>query len=448
MDKNEQKNLRKLLSAAFDGSLDEEQKQQLAAQLDGNAAACDAYAEFMALEASLEQRYAKTQLDQELLDHQSEIDSQLSSRAESHDSSSESVSSHATSLAVESASREKAVGSSTGRARGHGKSSPTLRPIIAQASSRWRMLSALAASIALLAMAWSLRGEKFASVVAVEDAAWGDADSLSIGDQLGDSWIDLREGTVKLAFQDKSLVSLRGPIRFRVVSGSEGYLESGSLTAHVPPEAIGFRVACDDLSVIDLGTGFELSTDESSATRVRVLEGRVRVESNAEESAVELAAGELATYDPNEPENEKLKLSKATSLVPKTRGALSYQAEHPASLGYRDYTDDEKVNVFLERSYFSLPCEVRVNHTRPGSYTSLDVPRSVLNPGKRVHVYLIHFSPKSGRRFISGSVTFPGKILGVIGDTDMLNATNSVLGTDWTLQCRHAERGIESTPDP
>ena len=72
----------------------------------------------------------------------------------------------------------------------------------------------------------------------------------------------------------------------------------------------------------------------------------------------------------------------------------------------------------------------------------------MLSAGKRVHSYLIHFSPQSGRRFVRGSVKFPGKILGVIGDTDMLNSTNSVLGTDWTLQCRHAERGIESTPDP
>lgn len=451
MERSNQTDLKRLLSAALDEGLEEAQQQQLAALLEGDAAACDVYAELIALEAILEQRYAKTQLDQELQAAQSGIEAQLSAQAASLVGGGQEIASRVSRVPVNRASQVSASQVSAGGAaapKNHRSSATSLRPILSRVRWQWQTLTAVAASIVLLAAVWSLRGDRFASVVAVEDVTWGDADYLTIGDELGDSWIDLREGTVKLAFQDKALVSLRGPIRFRVVSESEGFLQSGSLTAHVPPEAIGFRIGCEDLSVVDLGTGFELSTDEADATWVRVLEGRVRVEARAGDMSAELAAGELATFDSSEVASQKLKVSDASVLVPKTRGALSYQAEHPTSLGYRAYNDDEKVHVFLERSFLSLPSEVRVNHTQPGSYTSLEVPRSVLSPGKRVHSYLIHFSPQSGRRFVRGSVKFPGKILGIIGDTDMLNSTNSVLGTDWTLQCRHVERGIESTPDP
>ena len=353
MERSHQTNLRRLLSAAFDEGIDEAQRRQLESLLEGDAAACDAYAEFIALEAVLEQRYAKTQLDRELLATQSEIEAQLFSRAETLAGENQETASVLSQARVERASHKSEAGLA---ARKFSKpSSPSLHSLLSRVSAQRKTWMAVAASIALLAVVWSVRSDEFASVVAVEDVTWGDADHFTIGDELGDSWIDLREGTVKLAFRDKALVSLRGPIRFRVMSESEGFLETGSLTAHVPAEAVGFRVGCEDLSVVDLGTGFELSVEESQPTRVRVLEGRVRVESRSEETSAELAAGELATFDPSDPANQELKVGESGSLIPRTSGALSFQAEHPASLGYRAYTDDEKVHVFLERVFPQPP---------------------------------------------------------------------------------------------
>ena len=53
-------------------------------------------------------------------------------------------------------------------------------------------------------------------------------------------------------------------------------LESGSLAAHVPPSAIGFRVDGADMTVIDQGTDFGVRPDQyESATELHVSKGAV-----------------------------------------------------------------------------------------------------------------------------------------------------------------------------
>ncbi len=74
--------------------------------------------------------------------------------------------------------------------------------------------------------------------------------------------------------------------------------------------------------------------------------------------------------------------------------------------------------------------------------------RCALPAGSVVDCYLVHFAPEGlERQQLSGTIRFPGKILGVITSSDRLNATNHMLGAEWTLQCFHGQRGVESTPD-
>jgi hypothetical protein len=60
-----------------------------------------------------------------------------------------------------------------------------------------------------------------------------------------------------------------------LISGNEARLLHGSLTARVPQRARGFTVYSPRGKVVDLGTEFGLSVDESGGTAVRVFEGEV-----------------------------------------------------------------------------------------------------------------------------------------------------------------------------
>lgn len=432
--------LRKLLSQASDHGLDEAAREQIESWLTDNQSACDDYVDYVTLEALLDQRFARVQLSPELL-------SDPSSAADNY--ADPQLLDQLRQLSPDQS--DKRVRSTTNNPRNF--THKTLLNRVWKEYPRSPALLAAAAAIMLLAGIWMTRSDSLATVVAVNDVSWGESHNLAIGDALADDWIELEAGTVQLAFRNTAMVALTGPARFQVLSESMGQLEHGHLVANVPAAAIGFRVQSPDLTVVDLGTGFELNVDAphaggSGTSRVHVVEGRVQLEPNSTESTVELVAGQRANYMRNATAGQKLQVLDAKKVDPRTKGSLSFNAEHPVSLGYKAYLNDATVHVFLERSYFDLPHEVRVNHTRPGKYHSLEVPRSVIPAGTCVHSYLLHFSPESRRKKVQGSVTFPGKILGVIGDTDMLNATNDVLGAAWTLRCQHPERGIESTPDP
>ncbi len=451
--------LRKLLSTACDSGLDEATRRKLESILGGSEAAREEYIDFVALEALLEQRSARTQLthsDSQLAGNtgydtlsahnvkivKGKVDEEATQSAEKRHA--EKGTSNASSRGPHSVRSRDTNPNPTDRPP---RSSWTTRRAVDRLKTSWAHAGlAMAASLFLLAGIWFFRNGSHASIVAVEDATWANGAAYGIGDSVGDNWIELEQGAVKLAFHSKALVLIRGPARFRAVSSDESQLELGSVTAHVPNEAHGFKVRAPDLTVIDLGTGFELNVTDDGVSRIHVMEGRVRVESDND--SAELTAGQLATYDARASDQANLMVEESSLLEPRTSGSISYNPEHPESLGYRAYVDDAKVNLFLENAYHRLPVDVRVHHTRPGNYKSLELPRATLPAGTHVHSYLLHYSPESGRKIVRGSATFPGRILGIIGDTDMLNATNPVLGSSWTLQCRHAERGIESTPDP
>ena len=58
-------------------------------------------------------------------------------------------------------------------------------------------------------------------------------------------------------------------------SADEVFLRQGSLTARVPPPAVGFFVTTPLARVVDLGTEFDVVVDELGATQTLVRRGRV-----------------------------------------------------------------------------------------------------------------------------------------------------------------------------
>ena len=87
--------------------------------------------------------------------------------------------------------------------------------------------------------------------------------------------LDLGQGFTEITFDSGAVVLLEGPATLEVNSAWDLTLRRGALTAHVPPQAIGFRVSNPAVDVVDLGTKFSMVADDEGTTEVFVLKGEV-----------------------------------------------------------------------------------------------------------------------------------------------------------------------------
>jgi hypothetical protein len=91
---------------------------------------------------------------------------------------------------------------------------------------------------------------------------------------------ELQEGLLHLQFGGGVMVYLEAPVRFDAVSDSRVVLQSGRLSATVPPAGIGFTVETPEAEVVDFGTEFSVDV-EGGASEVHVFDGLVRVHPGA-----------------------------------------------------------------------------------------------------------------------------------------------------------------------
>ncbi len=307
-------------------------------------------------------------------------------------------------------------------------------------ASRW--VPYAVSAIVLLGVGFWLVNRPGASVVATIEAQWSDGKSREAGAPVGREWLELAEGEVRLAFRDGAMVTLHGPAKFRAASASRGALDYGVLSAHVPQAATGFTVETPRANVVDLGTGFRLSVAERGDLQLHVTEGKVRLDQRqGPAESLSLDAGQVATVDPQ----GRVTVEDAPSVAGSP--SVRFLSQHAPSLGYKAFVHDDQLFVFLESHRLRLSREVRLNLTQPGRHDQLTGRQGHAAAGELVSSYLVHCSPQRRRHIVEGTIKFPGKIIGVICDSDSLNATNSLLGAGWSLQCQHAERGLESSPD-
>jgi len=92
-------------------------------------------------------------------------------------------------------------------------------------------------------------------------------------------WMALEQGCAEIAFQQGAQVIIQAPSRFRLVSPVRMYLETGTITAHVPPEATGFTIETPSAVFEDFGTDFGVIVDASSQSEVHVFAGEIAVAS-------------------------------------------------------------------------------------------------------------------------------------------------------------------------
>ncbi len=103
-----------------------------------------------------------------------------------------------------------------------------------------------------------------------------DGPAQAPGSPLIPGWIRLKSGLAQIEFYQGARVTLEGPAAFRLISSSEAYCSAGKLSAHVPPQARGFRIETPKGSIVDLGTDFGLDLNTPSA-ELHVFKGEVEL---------------------------------------------------------------------------------------------------------------------------------------------------------------------------
>lgn len=156
---------------------------------------------------------------------------------------------------------------------------------------RWA-LGGMAAAAAWIALAFGLgrapnddgaadldTGELVASLTGVaKSCRWtGGSTALQPGDPLRRGQrLELEAGFVEITFDSGACLTLEGPAALDISSPWGAVLRQGTIRAHVPPEAVGFRVSNPAVEVIDLGTEFSMVADAAGDTEVFVLRGAVQ----------------------------------------------------------------------------------------------------------------------------------------------------------------------------
>jgi hypothetical protein len=87
--------------------------------------------------------------------------------------------------------------------------------------------------------------------------------------------LELAGGFAEVTFDSGAVLLLKGPATLDVNSAWDSTLRRGTLTATVPPQAIGFRVANHAVEVVDLGTEFSMVASGDGTAEVFVLKGEV-----------------------------------------------------------------------------------------------------------------------------------------------------------------------------
>jgi hypothetical protein len=110
----------------------------------------------------------------------------------------------------------------------------------------------------------------------------------------------LEQGIAQIAFKDGAQILLQAPCEFYLKSSNCMQIVTGSLTAQVPPRAHGFTVETPSGRIIDFGTEFGVAVNDLNQTEVHVFEGTVGIKSSkrARRTAPEtLEQGDAVQFD-------------------------------------------------------------------------------------------------------------------------------------------------------
>lgn len=326
-----------------------------------------------------------------------------------------------------------------------------------------RIASGIAAAIAVtLLVVFNLPNysdTSLATIANLIDAEWSGMEPLSEGSQIGKRRLKLTAGVARLDFANGVRVTLEGPAEFELIAHDETRLHSGNLTAHVPPEGIGFLVHTERAKVVDLGTTFGVSVGKNGVTDVAVFEGEVEVTSVESNEEKIIHEGSIVTLGEDSEKLTPVKLESRSFRgwpvlfgVLNTGGRIRFVNAQPIR-NPREVVDKENIIVFPERFNASAEGNLAVTISEPGHYRPkelIDRETIIDLKGKRVNTYLLQYNPpfvedapNSDQVHFVGQVTFDRPVLAVIANRDQLKASDQVLGKSRFEYDSTRARGLE-----
>lgn len=271
------------------------------------------------------------------------------------------------------------------------------------------------------------------------DPANRDRTALSLGEY------QLLDGFVQLRLHDGAQVLVQGPAQFQLHGGNMMSLVTGQLVAEVPASAVGFTVDTRTARIVDIGTEFGVSVGQDGpGTHLQVYRGEVRAASKAKDSvvgtfaplyesqAMEFDAQGVSRQSTFEPDRYERDLY-ALTLRPTTSKQALWREQMPSDLR-RNQSESEKVQVFLEHRNLLLESNVTVDFNQYKGWPQAGIGHNFVASGQRVDVYLLHLdSPANEMVDITASIEFGRPILGVIGASLTLNASDALFAKQGVL---------------
>jgi len=98
---------------------------------------------------------------------------------------------------------------------------------------------------------------------------------LTAGDRLIPGVVSLESGDALIQFDGGAALVLSGPATLEIETAGSATLRSGNATIRAPEEAAGFMLRTPTTDMIDLGTEFSVSVEDSGTTELHVTEGDV-----------------------------------------------------------------------------------------------------------------------------------------------------------------------------
>jgi hypothetical protein len=277
-------------------------------------------------------------------------------------------------------------------------------------------------------------GGPVAVLMAADGVTWASADGAThAGAAMKPGKYEITAGQVTIDFYSGASATIEAPAQFALNSPMRAHLEHGRMSVHVPKQARGFTVAAPGVAVVDLGTRFHMTVDRSGGSQVRVDEGSVEVHTEGASSPTVLANRQSARLVPGrlvEVHIQPETIASAAGI--RTTGAVQLALTVPESLALNAFEADGRITLLPERGEVTLPRDMVATITEPGRYTRFDR-AAVLPAGRRVKSYLLHFDPvqrgtPSNLPNVAGSITFDRPIVGVIAETQQINAADALFG--------------------
>jgi hypothetical protein len=112
---------------------------------------------------------------------------------------------------------------------------------------------------------------------------------------------ELKAGVIEIESNGGALLTIEAPAVFTFADVECVRIDHGRLAAHVPKEAIGFRVETASATVVDLGTDFAVEAVTGQNSEVHVFRGEVRIDLHGSKavsaSPLRLTTGEATRID-------------------------------------------------------------------------------------------------------------------------------------------------------